>query len=229
MAGVAADQATKEKIVLCCGNVSGVAKVNDMLTVEQPADESRYYTVVKGDTLSAIAKKEYGNANAYMKIFEANKPMLSNPDKIYPGQLLRIPAPDSVAARVSRCGRRRVVAQPNRRPVARGRLQSCADLFAARPAPMLAYRHAFHAGNHADVLKHTVLTLVLRYMNAKDKPYRLVDTHAGAGGYSLEGPLRAEEGRVRAGHRAAVGTRRPAARRSPTTSSWCASSTPTAR
>ncbi|MEO6031014.1 MAG: 23S rRNA (adenine(2030)-N(6))-methyltransferase RlmJ [Burkholderiaceae bacterium] len=52
---------------------------------------------------------------------------------------------------------------------------------------MLAYRHAFHAGNHADVLKHTVLTLVLRYMNTKDKPYRLVDTHAGAGGYSLEG------------------------------------------
>ena len=92
VSGVAPDQATKEKIVLCCGNIQGVAKVNDMLTVEQPADESRYYTVVKGDTLSAIAKKEYGNANAYMKIFEANKPMLSNPDKIYPGQLLRIPA-----------------------------------------------------------------------------------------------------------------------------------------
>ena len=52
---------------------------------------------------------------------------------------------------------------------------------------MLAYRHAFHAGNHADVLKHTTLALVLRYMNLKDKPYRLVDTHAGAGGYSLEG------------------------------------------
>src|SRR5512139_3299324 len=52
---------------------------------------------------------------------------------------------------------------------------------------MLAYRHAFHAGNHADVLKHVVLTMVLRYMNGKDKPYRFVDTHAGAGGYSLEG------------------------------------------
>ena len=52
---------------------------------------------------------------------------------------------------------------------------------------MLAYRHAFHAGNHADVLKHAVLTMVLRNMNTKDKPYRLVDTHAGAGGYSLEG------------------------------------------
>ena len=52
---------------------------------------------------------------------------------------------------------------------------------------MLAYRHAFHAGNHADVLKHLVLAQVLRYMNEKDKPYTLVDTHAGAGGYSLQG------------------------------------------
>lgn len=53
--------------------------------------------------------------------------------------------------------------------------------------PMLAYRHAFHAGNHADVLKHFVLVQVLRHMAAKDKPYTLIDTHAGAGGYSLEG------------------------------------------
>lgn len=52
---------------------------------------------------------------------------------------------------------------------------------------MLAYRHAFHAGNHADVLKHICLMLLLRHMNAKDKPYRYIDTHAGAGGYSLEG------------------------------------------
>lgn len=52
---------------------------------------------------------------------------------------------------------------------------------------MLAYRHAFHAGNHADVLKHTVLSLVLRYMSLKAKGWRYVDTHAGAGGYSLEG------------------------------------------
>jgi 23S rRNA (adenine2030-N6)-methyltransferase len=52
---------------------------------------------------------------------------------------------------------------------------------------MLAYRHAFHAGNHADVLKHLVLTLVLRHFNLKDKGYRVIDTHAGAGGYSLEG------------------------------------------
>jgi 23S rRNA (adenine2030-N6)-methyltransferase len=52
---------------------------------------------------------------------------------------------------------------------------------------MLAYRHAFHAGNHADVLKHTVLALVLHYMNLKDKGWRYIDTHAGAGGYSLQG------------------------------------------
>ena len=92
VSGTVPDQATREKVVLCCGNVNGVDKVNDMMTVKAPADESRWYTVVKGDTLSAIAKAQYGNANAYMKIFEANKPMLSNPDKIYPGQLLRIPA-----------------------------------------------------------------------------------------------------------------------------------------
>ncbi len=92
VSGQAADQATKEKIVLCCGNVQGVHQVNDLLTVATPADESRWYTVAKGDTLSAIAKAHYGNANAYMKIFEANKPMLNHPDKIYPGQLLRIPA-----------------------------------------------------------------------------------------------------------------------------------------
>jgi nucleoid-associated protein YgaU len=91
VSGQAADQATKEKILLCCGNVAGVGSVADMMTVAQPADESQWHTVVKGDTLSAIAKKFYGNANAYQKIFEANTPMLKHPDKIYPGQLLRIP------------------------------------------------------------------------------------------------------------------------------------------
>ena len=91
VSGEAADQATREKIVLCCGNVGGVGQVNDMMTVAVPADESRYHTVERGDTLSKIAKDMYGNANAYPKIFEANKPMLSHPDKIYPGQLLRIP------------------------------------------------------------------------------------------------------------------------------------------
>ncbi len=88
----AADQATREKVILCCGNVAGVTQVDDAMTVAEPADESRWYTVVRGDTLSAIAKSQYGNANEYPKIFEANKPMLSHPDKIYPGQVLRIPA-----------------------------------------------------------------------------------------------------------------------------------------
>ena len=64
---------------------------------------------------------------------------------------------------------------------------------------MLAYRHAFHAGNHADVLKHLVLTLVLRHMNLKDKGYRLVDTHAGAGGYSLEGGYAHQRGEYEQG------------------------------
>jgi nucleoid-associated protein YgaU len=93
VSGVAPDQSTKEKIVLCCGNVAAVSKVNDLLTVAGPAEpESTYRQVKSGDTLSKIAKEAYGDANAYMKIFEANKPMLSSPDKIYPGQMLRIPA-----------------------------------------------------------------------------------------------------------------------------------------
>jgi nucleoid-associated protein YgaU len=89
--GVAADQATKEKIVLCCGNVQGVASVNDQMTVDQSAPEAQYYTVVKGDNLSKISKQYYGDSNKYNKIFEANKPMLKSPDLIYPGQVLRIP------------------------------------------------------------------------------------------------------------------------------------------
>ena len=56
-----------------------------------PATASQFYTVKSGDTLSAISKQVYGNANLYNKIFEANKPMLKSPDKIYPGQVLRIP------------------------------------------------------------------------------------------------------------------------------------------
>jgi nucleoid-associated protein YgaU len=91
VSGEAADQQTKEKVVLCCGNVANVAAVNDLLTVATPADESQYYTVVSGDNLSKIAKQFYGNPNKYPVIFEANKPMLTHPDKIYPGQLLRIP------------------------------------------------------------------------------------------------------------------------------------------
>jgi nucleoid-associated protein YgaU len=91
VSGTAKDQETREKIVLCCGNVAGVDKVIDNMSVSNPTPEAQYYMVVKGDTLSKIAKQYYGNANAYMPIFEANKPMLTHPDKIYPGQVLRIP------------------------------------------------------------------------------------------------------------------------------------------
>jgi nucleoid-associated protein YgaU len=89
--GIAADQATKEKIVLCCGNVAGVVAVNDQMTVDQSQPEAQYYTVVRGDTLSKISKQYYGDPNKYNVIFEANKPMLKSADLIYPGQMLRIP------------------------------------------------------------------------------------------------------------------------------------------
>ena len=89
--GVAPDQATREKIVLCCGNVAGVAAVKDMMSVDRSEPEAQYYTVVSGDTLSKISKQFYGDPNQYMKIFDANKPMLKDPDKIYPGQKLRVP------------------------------------------------------------------------------------------------------------------------------------------
>jgi nucleoid-associated protein YgaU len=90
--GQAASQEDKEKAVLCAGNVHGVDRVNDLMSVSEQADEAQYYTVVRGDTLSKISKEFYEDANKYMAIFEANKPMLTHPDKIYPGQMLRIPA-----------------------------------------------------------------------------------------------------------------------------------------
>ncbi len=91
VSGTVADQATKEKVLLCCGNVAHVAAVNDMLVVSEPQPESQWHAVVSGDNLSKIAKKFYGDPNKYPVIFEANKPMLTHPDKIYPGQMLRIP------------------------------------------------------------------------------------------------------------------------------------------
>jgi nucleoid-associated protein YgaU len=89
--GVADDQENKEKAILAVGNVEGVAGVDDQMTVSVAAPAAQFYTVVKGDTLSKIARHFYGNANDYMRIFEANQPMLAHPDKIYPGQNLRIP------------------------------------------------------------------------------------------------------------------------------------------
>jgi len=99
VSGEAASQAEREKVLLAVGNTEGIAKVEDKLTVAPPkaaeapapAPESKYHTVVKGDTLSKIAKEYYGDAMKYPAIFEANKPMLKDPDKIYPGQVLRIP------------------------------------------------------------------------------------------------------------------------------------------
>jgi len=89
--GTAPSQAAREKVVLAVGNTEGIAKVDDLMTVEAPEPEATYYTVVRGDTLSKIAKEHYGDAMKYPVIFEANKPMLADPDKIYPGQVLRIP------------------------------------------------------------------------------------------------------------------------------------------
>ncbi len=116
LSGYVPNQEQKEKAVLTAGNVAGVSRVQDNLILGMPpadvveaekaeaeaaiaeegkageeAWESRTYTVKSGDTLGKIAKEFYGNAMEYPKIFEANKPMLSNPDKIYPGQVLRIP------------------------------------------------------------------------------------------------------------------------------------------
>jgi nucleoid-associated protein YgaU len=89
--GKVPDQATREKVVLAIGNTAGVAGVEDDLEVAAAAPEARWYTVKSGDNLSKIAKAHYGDANKYPAIFEANKPMLKHPDKIYPGQVLRIP------------------------------------------------------------------------------------------------------------------------------------------
>lgn len=90
VSGSAPSQELKEKIIVALGNTAGVAKVEE--SIETPAaTAAEFYTVQSGDTLSGIAKKTLGNANEYMKIFEANKPMLSDPNKIYPGQVLRIP------------------------------------------------------------------------------------------------------------------------------------------
>jgi nucleoid-associated protein YgaU len=114
VSGSTPSQELREKIVLAVGNVHGVAKVEDKLTVaaldgstetgdasangtpasgaSAPAQaQAKFYTVKSGDTLSKISKEFYGDANRYNGIFEANRPMLEHPDKIYPGQVLRIP------------------------------------------------------------------------------------------------------------------------------------------
>ncbi|MDO5706380.1 MAG: peptidoglycan-binding protein LysM [Paracoccus sp. (in: a-proteobacteria)] len=88
-----ADRETMEKLILAVGNIQGIAKVEADLpdAPEATGKAPVFHTVEKGETLSAIAKKYLGSANKYNDIFEANRPMLSHPDKIYPGQKLRIP------------------------------------------------------------------------------------------------------------------------------------------
>ena len=91
VSGRVESQAEREKILLAVGNTEGIARVDDQLEVAKQEPEAKYYTVEKGDSLSKIAKQFYGDAMKYPVIFEANKPMLTNPDLIYPGQMLRIP------------------------------------------------------------------------------------------------------------------------------------------
>jgi nucleoid-associated protein YgaU len=104
VSGNAATLADREKAVLAIGNLQGVARVDDrievdappppavMLEIPPPAEQpSTFYTVKAGDTLSKIAKHHYGDGNKYNVIFEANRPLLKDPNKIYPGQVLRIP------------------------------------------------------------------------------------------------------------------------------------------
>ena len=89
--GEAVTQEMKEKIILAVGNVEGIGGVKDEASTRMVGRASRFHTVASGDSLSAISKTYYGTWKLYPEIFEANKPMLSDPDKIYPGQVLRIP------------------------------------------------------------------------------------------------------------------------------------------
>lgn len=98
--GIAPTQKDLELARLVVGNHQGVEKANDDgLTVEaastsvtpQTGGPARMYTVKSGDTLSKIAKEQLGDARKYPQLFDANKPMLKDPDEIYPGQVLRVP------------------------------------------------------------------------------------------------------------------------------------------
>lgn len=91
LSGSVEDQAELERVVLAVGNVEGVERVDEDLDLAEVTEAARMYTVKSGDTLSAIAKQFYGDANRYNEIFEANRPMLTDPNMIYPGQVLRIP------------------------------------------------------------------------------------------------------------------------------------------
>ncbi len=89
--GKAETQFAKELVILTLGNNADIRQVDDRISVIKSEPEATFYEVQSGDTLSKIAKSQYGNANKYNVIFEANTPMLKDPDHIYPGQMLRIP------------------------------------------------------------------------------------------------------------------------------------------
>jgi len=95
--GEAVSTEEAEKIALAVGNTQGVATVDNQLAAATITPESATYEVKKGDTLWKIAEQSYGKGKGaqYNVIFEANRPMLSHPDKIYPGQVLRIPPLDN--------------------------------------------------------------------------------------------------------------------------------------
>ena len=95
--GDCVNQATKDNAVLMVGNIQGVEKViaDDMRVPppkeEEPEEKVEFYEIVSGDTLGGIAKKFYGNPSKYTKIFEANRDIIEDPNKIYPGQKIKIP------------------------------------------------------------------------------------------------------------------------------------------
>jgi len=97
--GAQGDREAHEKLILAIGNVAGIAAVDDRTASDDRRPgipPSIFYTVKKGDTLSAISRAHYGEGNRYTQIFAANRPMLDHPDRIYPGQVLRIPPQDAV-------------------------------------------------------------------------------------------------------------------------------------
>lgn len=92
LSGQAPSQEAMEKAVLLAGNIQGVESVNnEALKFPEVKDKVEYYIIQKGDTLSAIAKKYYGKASLYPRIFEANKEVIKDANLIYPGQKIRIP------------------------------------------------------------------------------------------------------------------------------------------
>lgn len=95
--GDCTSEAVRNSAILLAGNIKGVEKIiaDDLKAPkpkpEEPEETVEYYEIVSGDTLGAVAKRFYGNASKYTKIFEANRDILSDPNKIYPGQKIRIP------------------------------------------------------------------------------------------------------------------------------------------